>query len=197
VALRRTPLYEGDMTAKPRRATYRHGNLKSAALKAATRLVAAAGHEQLSLREVAEAVGVAHRSLYNHFADREALLDAVATEAYTRLAAILVKAETPQDYTAKYVRFALANRALYALMTSRPHATMKHNPPLQAAVHKVITQAMRIFCQHIESPAERRRAVMKVYITLYGGISLYTAGVLDQPSEKALIAELSAMNAGM
>ena len=81
------------MTAKPRRATYRHGNLKSAALKAATRLVAAAGHEQLSLREVAEAVGVAHRSLYNHFADREALLDAVATEAYTRLAAILVKAE--------------------------------------------------------------------------------------------------------
>jgi AcrR family transcriptional regulator len=185
------------MTVKPRRATYRHGNLKSAALKAATRLVAAVGHEQLSLREVAEAVGVAHRSLYNHFADREALLDAVATEAYTQLAAILVKAETSQDYTAKYVRFALANRALYALMTSRPHATMKHNPPLQTAVHKVITQAMRIFCQHIESPAERRRAVMKVYITLYGGISLYTAGVLDQPSEKALIAELSAMNAGM
>jgi AcrR family transcriptional regulator len=197
VALRPVPLYEGSMTVKPRRATYRHGNLKSAALKAATRLVAKAGHEQLSLREVAEAVGVAHRSLYNHFADREALLDAVATEAYTRLAAILVKAETPQDYTAKYVRFALANRALYALMTSRPHATMKHNPPLQTAVHKVITQAMRIFCRDIESPAERRRAVMKVYITLYGGISLYTAGVLDQPSEKALIAELSAMNAGM
>ncbi|MCA6113387.1 TetR/AcrR family transcriptional regulator [Bradyrhizobium sp. WSM 1738] len=196
MALRLMPLYEGDMTTKPRRATYRHGNLKTAALKAATRLVASAGHEQLSLREVADAVGVAHRSLYNHFADREALLDAVATEAYTRLAAMLVKAETPEDYTAKYVRFALANRALYALMTSRPHRTMKFNPPLQAAVHKVIAQAMRIFCQDIESPAERRRAVMKVYITLYGGISLYTAGVLDQPSEKALIAELSAMNAG-
>jgi hypothetical protein len=56
---------------------------------------------------------------------------------------------------------------------------------------------MRIFCRDIETPAERRRAVMKVYITLYGGISLYAAGVLDQPSEKALIAELAAMNAGM
>jgi hypothetical protein len=44
---------------------------------------------------------------------------------------------------------------------------------------------------------ERRRAVMKVCINLYGGISLYVAGVLDQPGEKALIAELSAMNAGM
>lgn len=194
--MRPTALYEGRMTVSPRRATYRHGNLKSAALKAATRLVAKAGHEQLSLRAVADAVGVAHRSLYNHFGDREALLDAVATEAYKRLTAILVKANTPQDYTAKYVRFALANRALYALMTSRPHATMKRNPPLQTAVHGVITQAMRIFCQDIETPAARRRAVMKVYITLYGGISLYATGILDQPSEKALIAELSAMTSG-
>jgi AcrR family transcriptional regulator len=185
------------MTLKPRRTTYRHGNLQAAALKAASRLVAKDGHERLSLREVAEAVGVAHRSLYNHFEHREALLDAVAADAYTRLAALLVKARTPADYTAVYVRFALANPAVYALMTSRPHATMKHNPPLQHAVHKVITEAMRIFCKDIEAPAERRRAVMKVYITLYGGISLYAAGVLDQPSEKALIAELSAMNAGM
>ena len=185
------------MTSKPRRTTYRHGNLREAALKAAARLVAKDGHESLSLREVAEAVGVAQRSLYNHFEHREALLDAVATDAYTRLAAVVVKAQTPQDYTAKYVRFALANRAIYALMTSRPHATMKHNPPLQSAVHKVITEAMRIFCRDIATPAERRRAVMKIYITLYGGISLYAAGVLDQPSEKALIAELSAMNAGM
>lgn len=185
------------MTTKPRRASYRHGNLQADALKAATRLVAKGGHERLSLREVAEAVGVAHRSLYNHFKDREALLDAVATGAYQRLAGLLAKARTPEDYTARYVRFALANRALYALMTSRPHATMKHNPPLQRAVHMVITEAMRIFCKDIETPAARRRAVMKIYVTLYGGISLYAAGVLDQPSEKALIAELSAMNAGM
>lgn len=183
------------MTAKPRRATYRHGNLRTEALEAATRLVAEHGHERLSLREVAEVVGVAHRSLYNHFVHREALLDAVATEAYLRLAANVARAKTPEDYTARYVRFALANRAVYALMTSRPHATMKHNPPLQAAAHKVITEAMRIFARGIESAEERRRAVMKVYITLYGGISLYTAGVLDQPSEKALVAELSAMNA--
>lgn len=188
-------LYEECMTAKPRRTTYRHGNLRADSLRAAARLVAAHGHERLSLREVAEAVGVAHRSLYNHFVHREALLDAVATEAYLRLAASVAKATTPEDYTARYVRFALANRALYALMTSRPHATMKHNPPLQAAVHRVITEAMRIFARDIEAPVERRRAVMKVYITLYGGISLYAAGVLDQPSEKALIAELAAMNA--
>ena len=183
------------MTSRPRRTSYRHGNLRAAALKAAARLVAKGGHEALSLREVAEAVGVAHRSLYNHFEHREALLDAVATEAYLGLADKLTKAKTPADYTETYVRFALKNQALYALMTSRPHATMKNNPPLQRAVHRVITEAMRIFCADIESPILRRRAVMKVYITLYGGISLYAAGVLDQPSDDALIAELAAMNA--
>ena len=115
----------------------------------------------------------------------------------TRLAKYPPEARTPEIYLeALRDAFQLANRAIYAVMTSRPHATMKHNPPLQRAAHKVITEAMRIFCQDIQAPAERRRAVMKVYITLYGGISLYATWVLDQPSEKALIAELSAMNAG-
>lgn len=181
------------MAESPARDTYRHGNLRAAALAAAYRFVSEAGHEALSLRQVAGEVGVAHRSLYNHFEDREALLDAVATEAYTRLATILAKAQTRQDYTSKYIRFALANGAIYRLMTSRPHGTMKSNPPLQAAVHKVITEAMRIFCEGIESPAERRRTVMKVYIIQYGAISLYTSGILDQPNEKALIAEVTAM----
>src|ERR1700761_9385967 len=113
------------MTPKPRRTTYRHGNLREDALKVATRLVAEKGYENLSLREVAEAVGVAHRSLYNHFEHREALLDAVATDGYTRLAASVAKATTRSDYIAAYVGFALKNAALYALMTSRPHATMK------------------------------------------------------------------------
>jgi AcrR family transcriptional regulator len=183
------------MIPTSRRSTYRHGNLRAAALKVATQLVAKNGHPALSMREVAETVGVAHRSLYNHFEHREALLDAVATEAYIKLATLLVKARTPEDYISTYVRFALRNRALYALMTSRPHATMKNNPPLQRAAHLVITEAMRVFCQEIESSIERRRQVMKIYISLYGGISLYAEGILDQPSEEALIEELVAMNA--
>lgn len=183
------------MTTTSRRKTYRHGNLKADALLAAYDLVAKGGHDALSLRQLADTVGVAHRSLYNHFADREALLDAVATEAYTRLGIILTEAQDPQGYIEKYVRFALANRAIYALMASRPHATMKNNPPLQTAVHMGITEAMRIFCADIKTSAERRREVMKIYMILYSGISLYAAGILDLPSEKALVTELSAMSA--
>src|SRR5262245_54478910 len=133
------------MPTKPRRKTYRHGNVHAEAIAAAWKLIAKAGHEALSLRKVADAVGVAHRSLYNHFKDREALLDAVATEAFARLGNTLKTAKTKEDYTAIYVRFALANRHLYRLMTSRPHATMKFNPPLQTAVHSVITEGFRLF----------------------------------------------------
>lgn len=165
-------------------------------MSAANRLIARGGHEALSVRQVADAVGVAHRSLYNHFKDREALLDAVATEAFTRLGTALRAAETKEDYTAIYVRFALAHRQLYRLMTSRPHATMKFNPPLQSAVHSVISEGLRLFTDPRQSPAERRRAMMKVFILHFGGITQYVNGILDLPSEDALVAELSAMTAG-
>ncbi len=184
------------MPTKPRRKTYRHGNVKAEAVKAASRLVAKAGHEALSVRQVADAVGVAHRSLYNHFADREALLDAVATEAFARLGALLKAAVTKEDYTATYVRFALANSKLYRLMTSRPHATMKFNPPLQAAVHSVISEGIRLFTSSEQTSAQRRRAMMKVFIIHFGGITQYANGILDLPNEDALVAELSAMTAG-
>jgi AcrR family transcriptional regulator len=184
------------MPTKPRRKTYRHGNVRAEAIAAALRLIAKAGHEALSVRQVADAVGVAHRSLYNHFKDREDLLDAVAIEVYLRLARAVSPAQTREDFTSRYVRFALANRRLYALMTSRPHGTMKFNPPLQSAAHKVITECMRLFTTPDQSSAERRRAVMKVFIIHFGGITQYANGILDQPNEDALVAELAAMTAG-
>lgn len=184
------------MPSKPRRKTYRHGNVRAEAVEAAYALVTKSGHPKLSLRQVADALGITHRSLYNHFKDREDLLDAVATEAFTRLAKLLERAQSKEEYTARYVRFALANRLIYTLMTSRPHATMKFNPPLQGAVHKVITEGMRLFCSADQTPEQRRRAMMKVFIIHFGGITQYTAGILDLPNEDALVAELSAMTAG-
>jgi AcrR family transcriptional regulator len=183
------------LTRSPRK-TYRHGNVRAEAVAAGLRLIAKAGHEALSVRQVADAVGVAHRSLYNHFRDREDLLDAIATEVYLRLAKAVSPAQTREEFTSRYVRYALANRRLYALTTSRPHGTMKNNPPLQSAAHKVITECMRLFTTPDQSSTERRRAVMKVFIIHFGGITQYANGILDQPNEDALVAELAAMTAG-
>lgn len=183
------------MSSRPARDTYRHGNLRQAALDAARAMVEAAGHESLSLRRVAEAVGVAHRSLYGHFADREALLDAVAESGFADLAIPLAGAATRAEFVAAYVRFALAHPQLYDLMRSRPHATMKHKPSLQRAVHLGITEAMRLFADPAASKEDNRRAVMKVLILLHGGIAMHRSGILDVPGDEGLIAELQAMMA--
>lgn len=71
-------------TTPARRATdsYRHGNLRNAALDAAAALVAERGGPDFSLREIAESLGVRHAALYRHFASREALVSGLATRAF-------------------------------------------------------------------------------------------------------------------
>ena len=181
------------MDARPARDTYRHGNLRAEAIDAAYGLVTTGGVEALSLRRVAEAVGVTHRSLYNHFADREALLDAVAERGFQDLARPLQAAATQADYVRAYLAFALAHPALHDIMKSRPHATMKLRPSLQRAVHLGITEALRLFGRPERSSAENRRAVMKVLVLLHGGLSMHGAGILDVEGDEGFIAELQAM----
>lgn len=175
------------------RATYRHGNVREEAIAAAQTLIADAGYEKLSIRRVADQVGIAHRSLYNHFEDRDALLDAVATEGYEALALKLKTADTADSFVTTYTQFALENTALYTLMTSRPHATMKEKPDLQKAAHLVITEAIRIFSDQAAPTSEKRRSVFKIHMLLHGGLSLYQSGILDMPSDQVFIQELTAM----
>lgn len=181
------------MTTIRTRATYRHGNVRIDAVNAAYEAAMLQGPEALSLRRVADAIGVAHRSLYHHFADREALLDAVAERGFEQLAFEVGPAITGDDFVTHYVAFALRAPKLYALMMSRPHATMKDKPALQAAAHLSITEAMRHFATPEASPEERRRAVMKMLVLLHGSLSLYSAGILDVPSEDDFVAEIQAM----
>jgi hypothetical protein len=54
-------------------------------------------------------------------------------------------------------------------------------------------RARRLFAQIVVRGLDRETP----HAAAYRLTRLYTAGVLDQPSEKALMAELSAMNAGM
>ena len=68
--------------------TYHHGDLRAALLKVATAEIERVGYESLSLRELAEKLGVSRAAPYRHFADRRALLAAVAAEGFDELTAI-------------------------------------------------------------------------------------------------------------
>jgi AcrR family transcriptional regulator len=181
------------MTAIRTRDTYRHGNVRIDAINAAYEAAILLGPEALSLRRIADAIGVAHRSLYHHFADREALLDAVAERGFERLALEVESATTTDGFVAHYVAFALRTPKLYAVMMSRPHATMKDRPALQAAAHLSIIAAMRLVSAPEASSEERRRAVMKMLVLLHGSLSLYSSGILDLPSEAEFVREIQDM----
>ncbi|MBP2436206.1 TetR/AcrR family transcriptional regulator [Microbacterium amylolyticum] len=65
--------------------SYHHGHLADALLDAADELLAERGAAALSLREVARRAGVSHNAPYHHFADRTALVNAVARRHMARL----------------------------------------------------------------------------------------------------------------
>src|SRR2546428_5567598 len=65
--------------------TYHHGNLRTALLRAAGERLEKQGITALSLREAARRVGVSHNAPYRHFADREALLAALAAQGFEML----------------------------------------------------------------------------------------------------------------
>ncbi len=112
--------------ARARRGT---GELLRREIVEATRdLLAEAGDvDAVSIRAVAGRVGVTPPSIYLHFADKDALLDAVVTDVFAELDAVIVAAA--EQATGKspfavllaqgvaYVRFALEHREHYRVAT--------------------------------------------------------------------------------
>jgi AcrR family transcriptional regulator len=115
----------------PKRAHYHHGDLRNALLSAALKLVAKKGIEGFSLREAARAVGVSAAAAYRHFEDKSSLLEALAIDGMSRLAARMEEAiarapgapGTPARAAAElgmmgaaYVEFAVANPSHFRVM---------------------------------------------------------------------------------
>jgi AcrR family transcriptional regulator len=106
---------------------YHHGDLRAACLRAAMDLLEQDGAVGLSVRAVARRAGVSPGAPYRHYADRDALVSAVAAEGYRELSAYLSAAHpspsTPDDLAAvavAYVQFALEHPALFRTMFSDP-----------------------------------------------------------------------------
>jgi AcrR family transcriptional regulator len=119
-----------DVTPPAGQRPYHHGNLRSAILDAAARQLREHGADQLSLRDLAREVGVSHAAPRRHFADRQALLDALAEAGFVRLGEALrtALAEAGDAFDVRvhravlaFARFATENAALLELMNSGKH----------------------------------------------------------------------------
>ncbi len=107
------------------KSNYHHGDLRQALIDGAIALIAEQDISSLSLREVARRVGVSHAAPYRHFADKEALLAAVAEEGFIRLTASMrqqqqMVSDDPlqrlQATGVGYVKFAIAHPSYYRVM---------------------------------------------------------------------------------
>lgn len=114
------------MTTK---ATYHHGNLRQALMDAALLCIREQGADKLSLRALARQVGVSQAAPYRHFGDKLALMSALASDGFERLAQQMKIAmgNIDQDPVGAfqrggqaYVLFAQQNPETYRLMYSMP-----------------------------------------------------------------------------
>src|SRR5579864_4715994 len=91
--------------------TYHHGDLRDALVQAALREAEQGGPEAISIKALAKKLGVSQPAPYRHFADREALLQAVTAEAFRQFNATLRESITKPSRRSKLSRFAQATLA--------------------------------------------------------------------------------------
>ncbi|PKM22753.1 MAG: TetR family transcriptional regulator [Gammaproteobacteria bacterium HGW-Gammaproteobacteria-14] len=108
---------------------YHHGDLRSALLQEANVMLKESGIDGLSLRQLAERVGVSRMAPYHHFKDKHELLCALAAQGFRDLDQLVTDAgldgSAPHDqvlshFVQAYLRFALDNPDRYELMFGRP-----------------------------------------------------------------------------
>lgn len=122
---------------------YHHGDLRNALVSEGLKLLEQEGHPDFSLRDLARRVGVSAAALYAHFADKGALLAAIATAGFTQLNEALRLTTAgdgdPMDQFLHmgwaYVRFGIERPALYKLMFASEDLPAKCDeyPELEAA----------------------------------------------------------------
>lgn len=112
----------GQRPQRKRPGHYHHGDLRRALVREAVRVIQEEGVDTLTLRSVGARLGVSRTALYRHFADKSALLTAVAREGFRTLRLALLDAwgsggrEQFAAMGMAYVRFAVANPSHYRVM---------------------------------------------------------------------------------
>jgi len=189
-----------DMADRP----YHHGNLRAELLAEAERALREQGIEALSLRDLARQAGVSHAAPRRHFADRQALLDALAETGFARLGEEMRTAidGAGQDHEARlravatgYVRFATSDPALMELMFAAKNA--ERSAKLREASARLFTTFGDLIRQWQQAgtlpPGDPERLRLLLIATLQGIAALVTSGRAQPGQADALITDAVAL----
>ena len=180
------------MSSSTSKSSYHHGDLSTTLLQAAMALIVEAGVDGLSMRKLADRVGVSRTAPYHHFKDKKALLSALALQGFRdysqQIDAVrndpkLTPEQQIQQFVRVYLRFALNNPQSYDLMFGQP--VWKSGQPSEA-LHIEAYRCFRNFVDQVETwqkqgvlPAscESLRFTQVIWSTLHGLCRLVIDGV--------------------
>lgn len=174
--------------ASSERDTFHHGDTRRAAVAAARAIVEAAGHQSLTLRGVAERIGVNHRALYRQFESLEDLQFEVAATGFSELAGLLeqigVVSNRAEQLAAVYARFAVDHIHLYTLMFALPlRAQFRREDGIGPPLRRVVKAAAAALRDGIADEDAIKTAVLRIWGLAHGMVGLYVAGTLRARSK--------------
>jgi AcrR family transcriptional regulator len=165
------------MPRAKRPATYHHGDLRRALVDAAIPLLRTGGAEALTLRAVAREAGVSQTAPYRHFADRAALVAAVADDGFRRLHKRLTAAARAPGRTTGRVQHT-ARGGLQAIALAYVRFALEHPEEYRVMFGREVAGA----------PAPEGSARQEVFTLLRGGIATLQTQGLVRDGDPGIIA---------
>ncbi len=178
---------------------YHHGNLRRALLDAALELVETGGTRALTLRATARLAGVSQAAPYRHFADKEALLAAVAEEGFRTMAEAMRRAaatcgdnplERFRALGLSYVGFATNHPSYFRVMFGREMADRSAYPSLREAALETFRMLISAIadCQGagLVRPGDPQELALSAWSGVHGVSALLVdgqfVGLQDKPA---------------
>lgn len=169
---------------------------KARLCEVAEAMFAEKGADNVSMRQIAAALGVSPMTPYRYFANREEILAEVRIRGFERFAALLedAYAATPGDAAARagaaghaYVDFALANANTYRLMFGTHQQDDAGDAPLGRAVARA-RATLSVYGDGLIAAgmpeAEARAMEGLIWSALHGAVTLELAGTTPPGSAR-------------
>src|SRR5688572_28699178 len=184
--------------ARKRADRYHHGDLSRSLLQEALRTIQKDGVSALTMRGVGAKLGVSRTALYRHFADKSALLAAVATEGFRTL-----RLQTQEAWDTHgggqagleamgetYVKFAVAHPSHYRVMfgghvrDATPESDLAREG---AGAFQVLVSAIISQQKHgVVRPDNPLELAQYIWATVHGIAMLAIDGQLKQPIDEVI-----------
>lgn len=183
------------MTSAASPDNYHHGNLRDALVEAALTALEMDGPDALSLRGLARSAGVSATAVYRHFANKDDLMAAIATEGFEGLSQEMTQRlnqEPDADALRRlmilgegYSSYAMSHPAHYRLMFGKRMVNKEDYPDLARAAagsYGMLEQAVAETVEAGQFPALPVPLLSTMAWSLIHGLAtLHNDGMLNQP----------------